>query len=130
LGAVWFSNAGTNRVQQGSGASPGKSGVPPLPARPTATNPSAAHLAVLSAFPNPAQDELRIQFALTQSLTLQFHLVDAQGRTMKGMSTTQTLGAGTHLVSLDVSGLANGVYYLQLQNAGQPLRTLPVYVRR
>ena len=63
--------------------------------------------------PNPARDEAVVRYSMTRSSRVELALYDAIGRTVKTLVDDQA-PAGAHEVSLDVHGLARGVYILKL----------------
>jgi hypothetical protein len=68
-----------------------------------------ANLSVLSAFPNPASDELSISYALNTSSNVEIEIYDMTG---KLISTTKLgkLEVGNHKSQLDISNLNSGLY--------------------
>lgn len=66
----------------------------------------------LSLFPNPAGDELRVAFNLESSANVAFALYNASG-TRLGILQESKLEAGKQNLTLDVSRLQPGLYYLQ-----------------
>ena len=65
----------------------------------------------LKIYPNPANDKLKIEFdgIGTQEVVLQ--LMDNQGRIIKNIK--QTTFADSHVLSLDISDLSSGYYFLR-----------------
>ena len=78
----------------------------PLAARPGAAT-SAATL-----FPNPAAGQLFVKQTFSQSATAQLVLFDALGRVQRRL--TQPVPAGESTLTLDLHGLAAGLYTLQV----------------
>jgi hypothetical protein len=67
---------------------------------------------LLSVYPTPATDVLNIEIAVSQGES-GLRLVDVTG---KLMMSKKVLSTETKNLTLDVGGLAPGVYYLQLEN--------------
>jgi len=67
---------------------------------------------VFAMYPNPAQDVLTISLENSNAASLE--IVNALGETI------QVNGLKGTLSTIDISGLANGVYYVKLLGAGQP----------
>lgn len=63
----------------------------------------------LAAFPNPTTGIVRVHYE-TDGTLVDWKLVDAQGRTVKHGQTT----ANVHEFSVDMSGLANGTFSLNI----------------
>ena len=68
----------------------------------------------LNVFPNPAQDRLHVR-ATHLAAPGALRILDAAGREVR--ATTVRASSGAWSGSLDVSGLADGVYILKLANA-------------
>ncbi len=75
------------------------------------TNPSIAGIQV---FPNPAKDFLEIQVGQVSGgdPSLQLRLTDTMGRTVRQME----IDSSSRSHRLDVSTLANGMYYVKIEN--------------
>lgn len=67
-------------------------------------------------FPNPTQNELTINFALEEAQDLTYRVVDLYGRTIIS-ATPQNIG--TAQVSLDMSNMTSGIYYIIFENKQQ-----------
>ncbi len=65
-------------------------------------------------FPNPANDKLHISFEGQLISDYSIQLLDLSGRTLQAFSFQKNQNS----VSIDVSGLANGMYFVQLENEG------------
>ncbi len=77
-------------------------------------------LTLLRAYPNPAQEQLTVELSLPMATTLQYDVIDAQGRSV--MQQQVSLGAGLQSLTLPLNALSAGVYLLRLQADGQQLR--------
>ncbi|MFB6274215.1 MAG: alpha-amylase family glycosyl hydrolase [Salinibacter sp.] len=71
-------------------------------------------------FPNPARGQVTVQYALPEARTATLRLYDMLGRRVK--SVAQSKQQGRRRVTLDVSGLTSGVYFLRL-TVGETIRT-------
>ena len=72
-----------------------------------------------SAFPNPASSTLTVRETFARPAAVQLRLLDALGRTQR--TRTWTVQAGLNTLTLDVRGLAAGLYTLRLTNGPQQL---------
>jgi PKD repeat protein len=70
----------------------------------------------ITLFPNPTQDKIMINFALEEAHSLSYQVVDIYGRTIISM-TPQTYE--TAQISLDMSSVAAGIYYVVFEDKGQ-----------
>lgn len=70
----------------------------------------------MKVYPNPAQDRFELEFQLKQSENLTFSLTDVSGRIVLQQNGNYPTGSGK--VSFNTSGIANGIYLLQLQGNG------------
>ncbi len=70
-------------------------------------------LARICIFPNPVSNDGRVQFTLQHSTPVSITLCDAFGRTLVTIVDEQR-AAGVHTVPLDVSTLAQGIYFVTL----------------
>lgn len=78
----------------------------------------------LSAFPNPANDQLMVRFDMVQASPVTFQVVNSLGQVVMENPMGE-LTAGEHSVQLSVSGLAAGAYYLRMtSNEGVITRDL------
>ena len=82
----------------------------------------------IEVYPNPAQSEMQIQFDSKQTLPLILSMVNTLGETILKLPETVYV-VGTTQVSLDVSSLNSGVYFLRLQS-GERYLTRKVAVIR
>lgn len=78
----------------------------------------------IDAFPNPFQNEVRINFELLSPEELTISLVDLTGKVVKEVPATR-FGTGTHLQQLDTEDLPQGMYWLRIRgkngSTGMPL---------
>lgn len=77
-------------------------------------------------FPNPAQQQSRLRFALSGADHIRITIVDAMGRTIH-TAADATRMAGTHDLPLDLSELRSGLYFVVITTAdGRSSRPLIV----
>jgi hypothetical protein len=81
----------------------------------------------VSVYPNPASDAVFVQIELKKAGNIAISLLDQLGRTVITRE-MGTFNQGNHRVSLDISSLSPGVYYLQTATAGEKM-TQKVVVR-
>jgi hypothetical protein len=82
----------------------------------------------VSAWPNPATEQLFIDLQTIESLQADVRLLDLMGRDVRSLSAS-SLAAGNSRLTLDVSDLSAGSYILAIQGQGTN-RTLPVQIVR
>ena len=71
----------------------------------------------VSLFPNPASDQLNVQFELTEPSRLQFEVTDVFGKSLLMSSSTQ-FTTGINDKKIEIEGLGAGVYFLQIKSDG------------
>lgn len=74
---------------------------------------------VLELYPNPVLDELQLELELRASAKLKIEVMNLLGQTMIRLD--KSLHQGQHLLPLNVSQLAEGVYMLRIQSGDQQL---------
>jgi len=72
----------------------------------------------LSVFPNPASDQINLNFALTKNTFLQIRILDMNGKLLNTIHSVE-LTKGNHKLILDLKNAANiqlvpGIYFIQL----------------
>ena len=75
-------------------------------------NPTSLHL-----YPNPVQDQLHIQVQLELRGEVTLHVIDSAGRKVKSINGEGVFGPNSY--GMDVSGLENGMYHLQMIHRGE-----------
>jgi hypothetical protein len=80
-------------------------------------NPLAAELAELSLYPNPASNILKITVPGTLGRRYVWRMIDQRGVTVLGGDLKQDFTTGPQ--EIDVSGLANGIYFMSIQTGSQ-----------
>ncbi len=79
-----------------------------------------------SIFPNPASDRAEIRIRMNQSQGISLTLIDARGGEVQNIM-EGTLSLGVHGVSIRLSGLAAGTYFIRLRVGGrQQVRSVVV----
>ncbi len=77
----------------------------------------------LSTRPNPAQDNLQIQYGLREPLMVTLELLTMTGQVAQTILTNQSQVAGQYTLTSDLSVLGNGVYLLRLRTNKEMLTT-------
>jgi Secretion system C-terminal sorting domain/Fibronectin type III domain len=75
-------------------------------------------------YPNPAHDELTIQYSVKEAHTTLLKLVDMSGRVVKQLNTMSE--EGLNEIALDLHDLANGIYTLQVYSNNELVRVTRV----
>ncbi len=65
--------------------------------------------------PNPLAGDGQLLFELAEATELRIDLLDINGRALRVLLPETQRNAGKHQLPVDLSGLANGVYYMRLQ---------------
>ncbi len=71
----------------------------------------------LAIYPNPATDVLNVRFEMPSAGQVFFELSNAIGQRV--LVSGQSFGSGQQLVDIDLSSLADGMYYLTMTSGGQ-----------
>jgi len=66
-------------------------------------------------FPNPASDQLMVEFGLTEAMPLNVSIYNTLGQQVKVIA-NGNYGIGNQLLETNVNDLTNGVYYIRLSN--------------
>lgn len=72
-----------------------------------------------SVYPNPAKDRLTIECNLKQNTLVQFVVMDVQGKKVKVQEFA--LNIGQNKVSIDLSDVQKGIYFVQMKSDGESL---------
>ena len=67
-------------------------------------------------YPNPFNPSTSIQFTLPEAQRVTLRVFDVLGRQVTSLLRDESLGAGTHSVRFDASGLASGIYLYRLES--------------
>ena len=81
----------------------------------------------MSAAPNPARHVTHVTFAVTRAGAVRWGLYDVLGR--QARADVWYLPVGTHSVSLDVGGLAPGLYILRVMDVAARTQSISLTVR-
>lgn len=73
--------------------------------------------ASLTAFPNPSNGMLQIQYSLAERATVTTSVLDLTGRALLTVP-AENMAVGSHQMSLDMRSLPSGSYLLQIQSNG------------
>jgi len=73
----------------------------------------AVHETRFTAFPNPVEDQLLVQYAIPISGVISFHLINELGQECLSVSATGQAGSSTETISL--KHLAAGIYKLEMR---------------
>ncbi|MEM1125887.1 MAG: DUF1501 domain-containing protein [Bacteroidota bacterium] len=97
---------------------------------PTSRPPSPASFrtSLQPVYPNPARGQARVPFTLAQAQRVRLSLVDLTGRRVRWVF-DEVRSAGRHDVSVDLSGLAAGTYFVRLATEKERLTTRLAVVR-
>jgi hypothetical protein len=60
-------------------------------------------------FPNPAQNEINVEFTMNQNENVSFRIIDINGKVVRTLS-PQTFSKGSHQLPLDITALPAGFY--------------------
>jgi bacillopeptidase F len=80
--------------------------------------PAATGRNLLHVHPNPAGNYTTVDYLVPQNGPVRMELTDASGKILKVL-VEQNVNAGTYTLQADLSDLANGLYYLSLENVGK-----------
>jgi hypothetical protein len=80
----------------------------------------------IKAWPNPAQEQIFLEFSVAQDAPFSLQLFDQLGR-LQGSNAagTQTLSAGKHLIQYPIASLPSGMYLLHVR-VGNSTKTLKI----
>lgn len=92
----------------------------------TSANLTNAQALSLSVYPNPAREAINLSFDVEKAGEANVSLVDVTGRT--AVRRNEAVTAGRNELSLDLDGVAPGVYFLRVQN-GTVFNTTKIVVK-
>lgn len=75
-------------------------------------------------YPNPARNQLHINFLVTESDDITLRLLDLHGKEL--MSKELTANIGKNSIDIQIGDLASGAYILQAQNSGEVARQIVI----
>jgi hypothetical protein len=70
----------------------------------------------LTIFPNPVKEQLQISFETTETANYRARIADAQGRIVKFFAEKLDVAPGSHQEKFEVSDLAPGMYFMEVQS--------------
>lgn len=76
---------------------------------------SKGNLTLLAAFPNPANNEISINFGLNQSSKVEVEIYDLTGKVINTIK-LDNLEAGNHITKVNTSSLSSGVYMYSIKS--------------
>lgn len=79
----------------------------------------------INVFPNPATDEVNVQYTLEREAMIEVKLLTMQGRVAKSLTLKST--KGTHVAKMNVIELANGLYELSVYQNSKLINTTKIH---
>ena len=119
-GTVWGMLSDGDMLYLGGGSTrafgdvqAGLLGIPlgPAPAKPPPPPPS---LSLSPMWPNPASEQVSLEFAVPSTQRISIEIYDVQGRLVKPLLVDQKADAGRHRVSFSIAGLSKGIYLCRI----------------
>lgn len=93
--------------------------VNPAPAtEPVGIREQSSALSRVTVYPNPASDLTQISFYLNQPQTTQVELIEMNGRLVRNFESREQR-PGLHTQTLDLHGVASGIYFIRISANGQ-----------
>ena len=86
----------------------------------TTSVPQLTELTELALFPNPARDEVTLQFSLAEPMPLAVSIYNTLGQRVRTISAARFV-AGMHTLAVDTRDLSAGMYYLRLENGNRQM---------
>jgi hypothetical protein len=80
----------------------------------------------ISVSPNPATNQVTVDFRLEEAGTLRILLINMQGKRVRTPATSE-YSKGANAVPVDVSGLEKGIYFLKIR-AGEAAETVKLVI--
>jgi periplasmic protein CpxP/Spy len=99
------------------------------PNQPTGSGTAETQVSNLTAYPNPASNEVGIKYRLEKDANVRIELRDREGKLVKTLN-QPNLKAGAQSHTLDVSQLPDGIYYLAVSSQGQQLASKVVVSKK
>ncbi len=65
--------------------------------------------------PNPTIDQIRIEFQLEQSTSIDLQLIDGSGKLVQTITTPKIFSAGSHIIPVAVDHLSQGLYFVRIR---------------
>ncbi|MCW3126350.1 MAG: hypothetical protein JWO03_2008 [Bacteroidetes bacterium] len=115
--AQWMNVNNERFLRQAPGILGPRPGNPPLTSGATGIRNISKNMIVLGCYPNPAENEVALQYYLSEPSKVEIHITDMSGRVVYNKSTTESqyglydtkvyidnLGAGSYIMSVTASG--------------------------
>jgi hypothetical protein len=80
----------------------------------------------ISVSPNPATNQVTVDFRLEEAGTVRLSLINMQGKTVRTPAPAEYF-EGANAVTLDVNSLEKGIYFLKVQ-AGEACETVKLMI--
>lgn len=79
--------------------------------------------------PNPCYGKTNVSFSLLDNQLINMNLYDANSRIVREITNNKILEAGSHLISINVSDIAKGLYFVKISNStgSETISKLVVY---
>jgi len=82
------------------------------------SNVTKGDLSLYAATPNPASNNININFSINNASKVDIEVIDVTGKVVKTIKGNETLASGKHSISLDVTSLESGSYMYSITAAG------------
>lgn len=86
------------------------------PARIAESSLSQIELRGVKAWPNPFEDQMIVEYELSQEAEIEMSLYDLNGREIKHLLSPSLKAAGKHQEKLELSALTSGMYLIRIQS--------------
>ncbi|MGE5479468.1 MAG: T9SS type A sorting domain-containing protein, partial [Chloroflexota bacterium] len=86
------------------------------------------YLESLSAYPNPASEEVTLDYEMKKGAHVELEIIDAQGNTKK-KSIKAFKDKGKHSLTFQLDGLQTGIYYVALRAEGEAMARRIVIIK-
>jgi alkaline phosphatase D len=114
LGAIWMTEHAQNRLKNGGTTpSPSKTGIPPAPSYPTATEATLGNPVLMDLAPNPARSFARLNLVLPKPAIVEIALYDLQGRVIQQVLPTSQSAPGNYKLDFDLTNVPTGIYIVR-----------------
>ncbi|MFN8287782.1 MAG: alkaline phosphatase D family protein [Chitinophagales bacterium] len=118
VSASWCDADQANHLTQCGGPLTPRTGMPVQPPFISAVKEIKNDLIVVGCYPNPAENEVKIQYYISQPAKVQLQITDISGRVLYTNTTNQTQ-FGLYNAEADISTFAAGTYFVSLNAGGK-----------
>jgi hypothetical protein len=66
-------------------------------------------------YPNPTQNEVNLNFSITEETEMVINIVDLTGKVLKQID-NNLFNTGTHQIQFSTTDLANGMYFVRMES--------------